>query len=81
MEINDIIKSIPNPEGLDLSPSDRNTTSDKMFLDLIKKASSEDMFIQFVNEDLISRLKALSTPPRALSIIKLLKRGNNIEAA
>lgn len=79
LEINDNIKSIPKPNEPGISPSNRNESSDKMFLDAIKKATSEDVFTRFVNEDFILRMKEL--PQIIGGSSYSLNRDNNIEAA
>lgn len=56
LKINKNINKIPEPDEPWITPSNRKDSLDKMFLDAIKKATSEDVFIRFVNEDLKYRL-------------------------
>lgn len=58
LEINDNIKNnVPMPKENYISPSNRNDKADKLFIKAIQDATSKDVFIRFVEEDLKPRME------------------------
>jgi hypothetical protein len=57
LNINYSIKNIPTIEGHGISRDRRSKKLDKLFIQAIKDATSEDVFIRFVNEVLIPKIE------------------------